>query len=183
MSNDPADAHTHDGTASQPRRGFLAWLSVVGGTVSAALVGVPLARAFVTPALPKPPKDNWVKVAEDIALIDVDTPVRVTFVQTAQDAWIETRTLNSVWLYTTDGEHFTAFNAHCTHLGCGYVFDAKLNHFFCPCHHGEFDARTGEVLAGPPPRKLDQLPVQIRDSAVYVQYKNFRLGVPDQIEA
>ena len=32
--------------------------------------------------------------------IDLDVPVRVTFVLTSQDAWIESRSLNSVWLFT-----------------------------------------------------------------------------------
>jgi menaquinol-cytochrome c reductase iron-sulfur subunit len=156
---------------------------VAGGAISATLVGVPLLRAFVAPSLPKPPKDDWVKVADDIALIDIETPVRVTFVETRQDAWIETRTLNSVWLYTSDGEHFKAYNAHCTHLGCGYVFDKDAGHFFCPCHRGTFDVKNGTVLSGPPPRSLDELKVQIRDSAVYVQHKNFRLGVAERVES
>jgi hypothetical protein len=98
-----AEGHTkphvdNSDAAQQPRRRFLAWLSLLGGGISATLVGVPLLRAFVTPAIPTPPKDDWVKVADDIALIDVDTPVRVTFVVASQDAWIETRSLNSVWL-------------------------------------------------------------------------------------
>ena len=178
-----ADATDSPATTTQPRRGFLAWLSLAGGAISGVLVGVPLLRAFVSPSLPKPPKDDWVKVADDIALIDLDVPVRVTFVETKQDAWIETRTLSSVWLYTTDGERFKAYNAHCTHLGCGYVYDKDANNFFCPCHRGTFDPKTGVVLGGPPPRPLDELKVQIRESAVYVQHKNFRLGIADRVEA
>jgi menaquinol-cytochrome c reductase iron-sulfur subunit len=179
---DVREERSETGVQPTARRGFLAWLSVVGGAISGVLVGVPLLRAFVTPAIPKPPKDTWIKVADDIALIDIEVPVRVTFVATTQDAWIETRSINSVWLYTADGEHFKAFNSRCTHLGCGYVFDDKAGHFFCPCHRGQFDVKSGAVLAGPPPRPLDELPVQIRESAVYVQYKNFRLGIPERIE-
>jgi hypothetical protein len=39
-----------------------------------------------------------------------------------------------------------------------------------------FDIKTGAVLGGPPPRPLDELKVQVRDAAVYVQYRDFRLG-------
>ena len=46
-----------------------------------------------------------------------------------------------------------------------------------------FDVKTGEVLAGPPPRPLDELQVEIRDSAVFVNYRDYRLGVSDKIEA
>ena len=156
---------------------------MVGAAITAMLVGVPVLRAFVAPALPKPPTDNWVKVADDIALIDIETPVRVTFVETKQDAWIESRTLNSVWLYTADGAEFKAYNAHCTHLGCGYLFDAEAGIFFCPCHRGTFDVKNGAVLGGPPPRPLDELEVQVRESAVYVRYRNFRLGISERIES
>jgi hypothetical protein len=39
------------------------------------------------------------------------------------------------------------------------------------------------VLAGPPPRPLDELEVEVRDASVFVKYKDFRLGVPERIEA
>lgn len=170
-------------TQALGRRRFLARVSGIGAALSAAMVGLPVLRAFASPAMAHTPHDVWVKVADDIALLDVGTPVRVNFVQTVQDAWVQSRALNGVWLYTEDGEKFKAYNGHCTHLGCSYVYDKDRKDFFCPCHHGQFDVKTGQVLAGPPPRGLDELPVEIRDSAVYVQYSDFRLGVPDKIEA
>ena len=33
----------------------------------------------------------------------------------------------------------------------------------CPCHEGNFDALTGAVLDGPPPRPLGRIDVEIRD--------------------
>jgi len=169
--------------SSLGRRAFLRRVSAAGAAISAVMVGVPVLRAFVSPALQRPKPDVWIKVADDIALLDVGTPVRVTFVQTVQDAWLESRALNGVWLFTEDGEKFKAYNGHCTHLGCSYIYDKVRQGFFCPCHHGQFDVKTGAVLAGPPPRPLDELPVEVRDSAVYVQYRDYRLGIPDKIEA
>ncbi len=61
-------------------------------------------------------------------------------------------------------------------------YDKTKKIFACPCHHGEFDVKTGRVLAGPPPRPLDELKVEVRDDAVWVNYKDFRLGISDQIE-
>lgn len=165
------------------RRGFLNRVSTVSAGITALAVGIPAASAFVSPALPKKPVDDWIKVADDVALLDVGEPIRVNFVKTDQDAWIETRTLNGVWLYSEDGEKFKAYNAKCTHLGCSYVYDKQRKDFFCPCHRGQFDIKTGAVLDGPPPRKLDELAVEIRDSAVYVRYRDFRLGVAEQVEA
>lgn len=165
------------------RRGFLERVSVMGAAISAVFLGVPVVRAFVSPSLPQPVKDAWIKVADDTALLDIGVPVRMNFVQTQLDAWIERRVINGVWLYTENGETFKAYNPHCTHLGCGYVYDTDTKTFVCPCHRGQFDVKTGAVLAGPPPRPLDELDVQVRDSAVFVQYKEFRLGVPGKVEA
>jgi hypothetical protein len=39
------------------------------------------------------------------------------------------------------------------------------------------------VLGGPPPRGLDELEVEVRDSAVFVKYKEYRLGVESKVEA
>lgn len=164
------------------RRRFLARLSAIGAAISGLLVAIPVLRAIVPPRGRKSAA-NWVKVADDTALLDIGVPIRVNFVQSIDDAWVETRTLNGVWLYTDDGEKFKAYNGHCTHLGCSYVYDRDQKNFFCPCHRGQFDIKTGAVLAGPPPRPLDELETQVRDAAVYVRYKDYRLGVPERIEA
>ena len=173
-----------DGSAPNvARRGFLRLASAVGGSIIAVLVGIPVVGAFISPALAKAKPDSWIKVADDTALLDIGTPIRVDFVQTQDDAWVESRALISVWLYTEDGDVFKAYNGHCTHLGCGYTLAPDKKTFVCPCHRGQFDIKTGAVLAGPPPRPLDELKVQVRDSAVYVQYRDFRLGVPERVEA
>ena len=49
--------------------------------------------------------------------------------------------------------------------------------------HGLFEGKTGAVIGGPPPRGLDPLPVKVEEGAVYVQYKAFRIGVPERAEA
>lgn len=165
------------------RRTFLQWISGAGALISAGLVGLPIFRAFASPALATPPAENWVKVADDIAVLDIGVPIRLDFVQTEDDAWVQSRALNSVWLYTEDGERFTAYSGHCTHLGCGFMLSPDKKTFDCPCHRGKFDVKTGEVLAGPPPRPLDTLPVEVRDGAVFVDYREYRLGVPEKREA
>jgi menaquinol-cytochrome c reductase iron-sulfur subunit len=165
------------------RRSFLKRLSAFGAILSAGLVSIPVLRAIFSPTAQHTHADSWVKVADDTALLDIGTPIRVNFVQTVEDAWVESRTLSGVWLYTEDGEKFKAYNGHCTHLGCSYDYDKDKKTFFCPCHRGQFDVKTGEVLAGPPPRPLDELEVDVRDAEVFVNYKDFRLGVPDRIQA
>ena len=165
------------------RRRFLQIVSGIGATLSAVVIGFPVVRAFVSPTLASPPKDDWIKVTDDTALLEVGIPERLSFVVSEQDAWVESRMVKGVWLFSEDGEKFKAYNARCTHLGCGFVYDKDANNFLCPCHQGRFDIKTGAVLAGPPPRPLDELEVEIRDSAVFVKYKEYRLGIPARIEA
>ena len=165
------------------RRRFLRWVSGIGSAIIGVLVGIPVVRSFVSPIFVKPVVASWIKVAEDTALLDVGVPVRADFVKEQNDAWIESIAQNTVWLYSEDGEKFKAYNAHCTHLGCGYFYDKESKTFACPCHRGQFDVKTGAVLSGPPPRGLDEMPVEIRDGAVYVQFKEFRLGIPERVEA
>jgi Rieske Fe-S protein len=172
-----------DDEALTTRRRFLRWVSGLGAAISGILVGLPVVRSFASPALAKPQPASWIKVAEDIALLDIGVPIRVDFLTNQSDAWVESRTQNAVWLYTDDGAKFKAYNGHCTHLGCSYYYDKELKTFACPCHRGQFDIKTGAVLAGPPPRPLDELPVEIRDSSVFVSYRDFRLGVSEKLGA
>lgn len=168
-------------TVTVGRRGFLQMSSAIAAAVTAGVVGIPVVRAVASPALAKPIADNWVKVADDIAVLDIGVPIRVDFVQTQDDAWITNRALNGVWLYTEDGEKFKAYNGHCTHLGCGYMLAKDGKSFICPCHRGQFDIKTGAVLSGPPPRPLDELEAEVRDGAVFVKYQDFRLGVAERV--
>ncbi|NUQ10750.1 MAG: Rieske (2Fe-2S) protein [Gemmatimonadaceae bacterium] len=119
----------------------------------------------------------------EAALFDIGVPFKRDFTETISDAWVESRSLKSVWLYTEDGESYTAYNGRCTHLGCGYSFDKEEGVFHCPCHHGLFDLKTGAVVGGPPPRPLDRLEVKVEDGNVLVLYKDYRIGVAEKVEA
>ncbi len=165
------------------RRSFLRWITGWCAAISTGVVSMPLLRAVFSPTLAAPPEDSWIKVADDTALLDIGVPVRVDFVTTRDDAWVEARAMNSVWLYSEDGERFRAYNGHCTHLGCGFNYDPEHKRFVCPCHRGVFDVKTGAVISGPPPRPLDELKAEVRDAAVFVNYKDFRLGVAEKVEA
>ena len=164
-----------------PRRTFFRWASAIGAAISAALLGVPALAAFVTPAFRRPRTREWLKVAE-ADQVEIGVPVKADFVEEASDAWLESRALRSVWLYTEDGEQFTAYSGVCTHLGCSFGFDAERKLYHCPCHHGLFDMKSGAVVGGPPPRGLDTLPVKVEEGAVYVRYTEFRIGVPEKAE-
>jgi menaquinol-cytochrome c reductase iron-sulfur subunit len=165
---------------STGRRRFLRWATAIGGTLSVLLAGVPALRAFLSPAFRRKRVEKWIKLGQ-ADQFDVQVPTKVDFVDTDTDAWVETRRLRNVWIYTDDGEHFTVYNGRCTHLGCNYFYAKEQNVFRCPCHTGFFDVKSGKVLGGPPPRPLDSLAVKVEDGVLYANYEDYRLGVAQKV--
>jgi Rieske Fe-S protein len=65
-----------------------------------------------------------------------------------------------------DGE-LVGYSSVCTHLSCAVLWREEDGRLVCPCHDGEFDPRTGAVIAGPPPRPLPRMIVEARADGVY----------------
>lgn len=67
-----------------------------------------------------------------------------------------------------DGAYY-AFDNECTHRGC-FLADGELEggSVVCPCHGGEFDLATGEVLSGPPRDPVETYPVRLVDGIVEI---------------
>lgn len=87
-----------------------------------------------------------------------------------------------VFAYPRDGDHcllirlsqgdgrgagLVAYSQSCTHLACAVIPDVEAGVLHCPCHEGFFDLATGTVLAGPPPRPLPRILLEIRGNDVY----------------
>lgn len=64
----------------------------------------------------------------------------------------------------TDGS-LKAFSAVCTHAGCTVGYENGT--IICPCHGGEYNAETGEVIAGPPPAPLEPKKVVEAGGQIY----------------
>ena len=69
-----------------------------------------------------------------------------------------------VRLTTTD---FVAFGQECTHLSCAVIPRPAEGAFYCPCHEGRFDIRTGVPTAGPPRRPLTRIVLEMRERDIY----------------
>jgi menaquinol-cytochrome c reductase iron-sulfur subunit len=74
----------------------------------------------------------------------------------------------AAWLRRDGDASFTAFSAHCTHLGCPVRWMPGANLFLCPCHGGVYYA-DGEVAAGPPPLPLVRYEVRIAGPDVQIK--------------
>ncbi|HJQ28576.1 MAG TPA: Rieske (2Fe-2S) protein [Rubrobacter sp.] len=60
---------------------------------------------------------------------------------------------------------FVAYSAICTHQGCTVAY--KGGKLACPCHGSVFDpARGAEVVAGPAPSPLPEIPVKVEGGEV-----------------
>lgn len=66
-----------------------------------------------------------------------------------------------------DDGSFSAYSQKCPHLGCAVYYDSHEKILDCPCHEGFFDARTGDVISGPPQRGLNLVELEIVDGVVY----------------
>lgn len=66
-----------------------------------------------------------------------------------------------------DDDSLVAYSSVCTHLACAVLWIKESGKLECPCHNGVFDARSGDVLAGPPPRPLPKIELRERSDGIY----------------
>ncbi len=62
---------------------------------------------------------------------------------------------------------YIALSRVCTHLGCLVDYQKDRKRFLCPCHAGTYDL-AGNVIAGPPPKPLQQFPVKVEGDSVII---------------
>jgi cytochrome b6-f complex iron-sulfur subunit/menaquinol-cytochrome c reductase iron-sulfur subunit len=164
-----------------PRRGALR-LFVAGGSVAfvGALVGP--AAPFLSVAASAVGRERWVRVVKLEALPE-GKPTRLALVGDERDAFTVTRdqVLGSAWLERR-GAEVRALSAACPHLGCSIDLAADARSFACPCHASRF-AFDGKPEAGPSPRAMDALATRVADGWVEVDFRRYRQGIPDKVEA
>lgn len=76
---------------------------------------------------------------------------------------------------TREGE-LLAYSQACTHLSCAVVPKLDEGVLHCPCHEGYFDLKTGANIAGPPPRPLPKITLEVRGGDVYATGVERRAG-------
>jgi len=72
-----------------------------------------------------------------------------------------------ILIHLNDGS-WRAYEQKCTHLSCAVYYQPAVDKIECPCHHGYFDARSGNVLQGPPSRPLPGLRVLVKGDDIFV---------------
>ena len=70
-------------------------------------------------------------------------------------------------LVRTSEQAMVAYSQKCTHLSCAVIPRPDLGVLQCPCHEGLFELSSGRQIAGPPPRPLPRIVLDVRGRDVY----------------
>ena len=153
----PPQAGQADGQAddreTMSRRTFIDKALWVGGVALVAAVSYPITRYLVPPE----------EAEADPAVVNVGN---------ADDFAPNTGTIfkmgrkPGILIRTQEGE-FRAFYATCTHLDCTVQYRDDMGLIWCACHNGRYDL-NGINIAGPPPRPLTPLKVNVAEGSVFV---------------
>lgn len=145
------------------RRRFFSRLSVLLGSIGAAIVAVPTVGFLL--GLRRPTK-IWRAVGH-VQDFEMGSTIQVAFQDPSPLPWSGVTAQTAAWLRRTGESEFIAFSVDCTHLGCPIRWLPDANLFMCPCHGGVFYA-DGTVSAGPPPRPLFHYPVRVQGDEVQI---------------
>jgi Rieske Fe-S protein len=132
--------------------------AAIGGTLAA------LAARFLNGAIP-PGTPAPVAVGSEGSFAG-GSPIETTLAYSRPDGYRTEMRRERIFLLQSP-QGLVALSSTCTHLGCSVRWDAASGLFRCPCHGGVYRP-DGSVVAGPPPRALARLPIEIRAGQVFV---------------
>jgi Rieske Fe-S protein len=165
---------------TEPRRGFLKFLTGAIGAVIGAIAAIPGLRLLAHPLQ----KETGTGGGEPVRVASVDEvqpgkPKRVNVIGQVHDAWlrVDSVKLGACWLVRSAGGQVRAFSTVCPHLGCGIDWNDVTKKFDCPCHGSVFDVE-GRCVGGPAPRGMDELDVTTAGEDIRVRYRRFRVSTP-----
>ncbi len=161
------------------RRTFMGWVTSGLASLIGLGLAIPLLGYMISPALKRRVRP-WVDVG-NIGDIPPGEPKQLDYVTTIQDGYVENRSHKAIWAVKHPDGQIKVFSPMCTHLGCGYRWEAEEKAFKCPCHGSVFDI-DGHVLAGPAPRPLDLLPSKIENGRLLLVFKEFKSGTSQVVE-
>jgi cytochrome b6-f complex iron-sulfur subunit len=158
-SEDRVDvSHEADDTELTPtRRNFVKAGVGAFGIAYAGTVAYPIYRYLDTPAQ----RAADIAAVTEVSLKDADK------LEVGAAMMFRFGSRPSMLIHHKDGS-WSAFSAVCTHLSCTVQYQADRNRIHCACHGGVYDPRTGEPVAGPPPKALTEYTVEVNDGEVIV---------------
>lgn len=137
------------------------------GAASAGAVALAGCGSAAEPAKPEPKPEPKPEKLVNLDDVPVGKPV---FVDRPGGQMLPGREKEQLIVVRPDEATVNAYSSICTHAECLVKppkEKAKRDKIvFCFCHNAEFDAMTGEVKKGPPPKPLNKVDVHIADGFV-----------------
>lgn len=143
---------------------FVRAIQGVHATIGATLAYI-MGSAVLAPSMTR--RESLWLTAINLAALPDGEPHTVTLRVARQDGATEAVDRRVVFLVRS-GAHVRALDSTCTHLGCRTRFNPEARVIECPCHGGVYDVQ-GQVISGPPPRGLSELPTRLDGERVLVQ--------------
>jgi len=135
-------------------------LSLIGGAL-----GMPALAYLFVPS--RRAEDTTWSEAGNLNSLPVGQPSEVVIYRKRIDSWKITMERTTAWIVRQEGDQAIAFAPQCTHLGCGYHWNAEKSKFECPCHQSFFSI-DGSVLSGPAPRPLDRYETKVLGTRLWL---------------
>lgn len=141
------------GLAQPERRSFMSW--ILGGGVAASLGSFfyPVVRFLNPPTITEAPVDEV--IAGKVSEMKANSGKIIKF---GNKPALLIRATENDW---------KAFSAVCTHLNCTVQYQESPSQIWCACHNGTYDL-NGRVIAGPPPKPLEEYAVKLRGDEVVI---------------
>jgi quinol---cytochrome c reductase iron-sulfur subunit, bacillus type len=165
------------------RRSFLSLVTTALMAVIGLLLAVPAISYIWSPLRRHGATDASEEGFADAGVI-ADLPIGqwrlVTIEVVRRDGWQQkARTPHAVWVRRTEAGVTTVLSPICPHLGCQIEWHPGRTEFVCPCHKGVFTS-NGQLVSGPPPRGMDELPSKKQAGRLRVQWRDFKSGVAER---
>lgn len=140
------------------RRGFVKIALGGAGLAYAGAIGYPIYRYLNSPV----ETSQSAAAIKEVTLADAEKlPVGSAMV-------FKFGVKPALLIHHEDGS-WVAMSAVCTHMGCTVAYDPTKTKIVCECHGGQFDAKTGENVSGPPPKPLEKFEVVVAEGSITVR--------------
>jgi menaquinol-cytochrome c reductase iron-sulfur subunit len=159
--------------AAQSRRSFLGVLLGFMSATTGVLLALPLFRFALHPLLTATTETAWSDLGAADEFAELTVPAKRVVKIEQLDGWRRIISEKSVYVIKGKDGQPRVLSAVCPHLGCAITWSEAKTQFLCPCHVGIF-AADGALLAGPPPRGMDDLESRLENGRLQVRYQYFR---------
>ncbi len=154
------------------RRDFVKLVTAGIAAVMATVLGLPLIRYLIDPALKARKVMAWIPLGR-LEELEIGRPTLVNFRLPGAEGEEASGGSEAVYVVRRSEQEVIVLSNVCTHLACRVTWREDLQQYVCPCHDGRF-ARLGEVISGPPRRPLKQYaPEQwkVEDGILYLNFE------------